>query len=142
MRIGKDSSISLYCTFLEPWNIRIGNNVAINQSVFIDARGGVDIGSNVNIGRSVYIYTGSHEYNKPGFDYLLKRVNVCDDAWIASNSVILPGVIIGKGSVTAAGSVVTKSTEPHTVVGGNPAKKIKDRIIELDYKTRYFEFLY
>ena len=51
-----------------------------------------------------------------------------DDCWIASNAVILAGVTIGKGSVVAAGAVVTESVPPFSVVGGVPAKLIKSRI--------------
>lgn len=49
-----------------------------------------------------------------------------EDAWVGANSIILPGVIIGKGCVIGAGSVVTKNTEPFSVFAGNPAKKLKN----------------
>jgi acetyltransferase-like isoleucine patch superfamily enzyme len=49
-----------------------------------------------------------------------------DDAWIGFNSIILKGVTIGKGSIVGAGSVVTKSVPPWTIVGGNPAKIIRE----------------
>jgi acetyltransferase-like isoleucine patch superfamily enzyme len=50
-----------------------------------------------------------------------------DDCWVGANSIILPGVTIGQGSIIAAGSVVTKDVEAFSIVGGVPAKKIKDR---------------
>ena len=50
-----------------------------------------------------------------------------DDCWIASHAVILSGVTIGRGSVVAAGSIVTKDVPPYSVVGGNPAKLIRSR---------------
>lgn len=51
-----------------------------------------------------------------------------DDVWIGAGAIILTGVTIGKGSVIAAGSIVTKDVEPYTIVGGNPAKLIKKRV--------------
>jgi acetyltransferase-like isoleucine patch superfamily enzyme len=52
-------------------------------------------------------------------------VKICDNVWIGMNAVILKGVTIGENSVVAAGSVVTKSVEPNTVVAGNPAVIVK-----------------
>jgi acetyltransferase-like isoleucine patch superfamily enzyme len=54
-----------------------------------------------------------------------KPVEIGDNVWIGANSIILPGVTIGSGSVIAAGSVVTKNIPPYTLAGGNPAKIIK-----------------
>ena len=59
----------------------------------------------------------------PKFDCFGKIV-VEDWAYIGANSLILPGVTIGEGALVAAGSVVTKSVAPKTVVGGNPARYI------------------
>jgi acetyltransferase-like isoleucine patch superfamily enzyme len=56
-----------------------------------------------------------------------KEVIIEDDCWIAANSILLAGVTIGKGSVVAAGSVVTENVPPYSVVAGVPAKWIKSR---------------
>ena len=50
--------------------------------------------------------------------------------WIGARAIILPGVTIGEGAVVAAGAVVTKDVEPWAVVGGNPAKFIKKRVLK------------
>ena len=60
-------------------------------------------------------------------DDITSPVIIGNDVWIGSNAIILQGVKIGDGAVVAAGAVVTKYVEPYTVVGGVPAKKIKDR---------------
>jgi Acetyltransferase (isoleucine patch superfamily) len=49
-----------------------------------------------------------------------------DDVWIGSGSIILKGITIGEGSVVAAGSVVTKDVSPNVIVGGNPARVLKE----------------
>lgn len=141
MEIGKDSTIFLHCKFSSPWNIKLGDNVAISQYSYLDGRGGLFIGNNVNIGRSVSVFTGTHEYNKPGFDYVTHKVHIHDNVWIASNALLLPGVQLNEGCVIAAGAVVTKNIDAYTVVGGNPAKKIKERNRGLSYITKYIRFL-
>jgi acetyltransferase-like isoleucine patch superfamily enzyme len=60
----------------------------------------------------------------------VKPVRICDKAWLGINVIVLKGVEIGEGAVVAAGSVVTKSVPPWTVVGGNPAKVLREIPIE------------
>ena len=77
------------------------------------------------------ITDGTHNFDSR--DTLIRKqgnsysyVIIKDDVWIGANVKILPGVIIGEGSVIAAGAVVTKDVEPYSLYGGVPAKKIKD----------------
>lgn len=66
---------------------------------------------------------------------------ISDRAWIAYRAIILPGVTIGEGAVVGAGAVVMKDVEPYTIVGGNPAKVIKKRSLDLDYTLKYNPWL-
>ena len=91
----------------EPYLITIGNNCAITHDVSIHTHGG---------GRAARQLC-------PDFDTFGKVV-IEDWAYIGAYSQIMPGVTIGEGALVAAGSVVTKSVPPHTVVGGNPARYI------------------
>jgi acetyltransferase-like isoleucine patch superfamily enzyme len=80
----------------------------------------------------VSIYSENHLFDDPELSIKeqgVKRefVKIEDDCWIAANTVILAGVTIGRGSVIAAGSVVTKDVPPYSIVGGVPAKVIKSR---------------
>ena len=77
----------------------------------------------------------AENHNLESIDFPMKDQGVTtapiiieDDCWIAANSIILAGVRIGKGSVIAAGSVVTKDVKQYSVMVGNPAKKLKSRI--------------
>ncbi len=67
-------------------------------------------------------------YGKPKDWTYVKRdpVTICNKAWIGFNAIIMKGVTVGEGSIIAAGSVVTKDVPPHTIVGGNPAKIIRE----------------
>jgi acetyltransferase-like isoleucine patch superfamily enzyme len=80
----------------------------------------------------VSIYSENHNFSEtavPMIEQGVTRsfVKIEDDCWIAANSVILAGVTVGKGSVVAAGSIVTKDVPPYSVVAGNPAQVIKSR---------------
>jgi acetyltransferase-like isoleucine patch superfamily enzyme len=75
----------------------------------------------------VQIWTAQHDWQSADFAYVSAPVRIGDRAWICSRSIILPGVTIGEGAVVAAGSVVSKDVAPWTLVGGNPARKLRDR---------------
>ena len=112
--------------------IIVGNNVGISQNAFIQVRGLVEIGSNIMIGPNVSIFSENHSFAK--IDELLtnqptirKGVKIENNVWIGANSTILDGVVVGEGSIIAAGSVVNKSIPKFSIVGGVPAKIIKMR---------------
>jgi acetyltransferase-like isoleucine patch superfamily enzyme len=117
-------------------SIRIGNNTRIHGTC-IHAYQNIIIGNNVLIAANCNIIDGNgHDLS---FDNPSNRINtiggsksviINDNVWIGANSLILPGVTIGEGSVIAAGSIVTKDIPPMVVAGGNPAKVIKKVISE------------
>ncbi|MDV0785986.1 acyltransferase [Citrobacter amalonaticus] len=113
--------------------IAIGRNTTINKGVYLDGRGKIYLGSNVSISPDVKIITASHDVNCPEFTLQLKPVDIDDYVWVCSAAIILPGVTLGKGSVIAAGAVVTKDVAPYTIVAGNPARVIGYRKKELHY---------
>ncbi len=119
-------------------NISIGENSIINRRCYLDGRGELLIGDNVSVSPDVYVITATHDLDDERFKAVLRSVNIEDYVWIGARAIILPGVTLARGSVVGAGSVVTRSTEPFTVVAGNPARKIKDRSETLTYQLRYF----
>lgn len=107
--------------------VNIGNHCLINTRNWPSEPYLVTIGNNVQITHNVSIHThgGGNAVRKehPDFD-VFGKVVIEDWAYIGAFSQIMPGVTIGKGALVAAGSVVTKSVAPYTVVGGNPARFI------------------
>lgn len=140
-KMGKSVYISRNFDVRNPRNVKIGNNVVLNKRVLLDGRGAeLVIGNNVDIAQDVQIWT--QEHNVKSSDHELKSANVIieDNVWIASRAIILPGVILGYGSVIACGAVVTKDVPPYTIVGGIPATKIGNRNKNLSYKLTYRPF--
>lgn len=110
-------------------NITIGDYCVINSFVHIWAGGsGLIIGDRVMIASHTAITTLTHDYyddNKRFSPAIDKKIIIGDDVWIGAHSVIMPGIIIGRGAIIGAGSVVTKNVADSTIVAGVPAKLIK-----------------
>jgi acetyltransferase-like isoleucine patch superfamily enzyme len=110
----------------------IGNNVGIAQNCFIQVRGKVKIGSDVIFGPGVSIFSETHNFDNSDDPVCIqgetrKGVIIEDGVWIGTRAVILDGVTVGRNSIIAAGSIVNKDVQPQTIVGGVPAKLIKNR---------------
>ena len=99
--------------------VKIGNNVMIMS------RGGITIEDDVMIAANVQLISNNHDLHDHQL-LLCKPVRVCRNAWIGAGATILPGVTVGENAVVAAGAVVTKDVAANTIVGGNPAKFIKN----------------
>lgn len=118
-------------------NLSIGNNVSIPRySHIFCTEAPLNIGNNIVFGPAPTIVTGNHRIDVVG-KYIVdsheklpendKEVNIEDDVWVGANVTILMGVTIGRGSVIAAGAVVNKSCPPYSIIGGIPAKILKQR---------------
>lgn len=115
-----------YCEFGK--EVSIGDHTFINMGVTMLDGAKITIGSNVMIGPATQFYTPSHS-----LDYLRRRkwetfckpITIEDDVWIGGHVVINQGVTIGARSVVAANSVVNSDVSPDTLVGGAPAKVIR-----------------
>ena len=107
----------------------MGSWVAIDDAVNLYSADKIKIGTKVAISREALICTASHDISKPNRPLVTAPITICDGVWIGARAIVLPGVTIGEGAIIAAGAVVTKDVEPWSVVGGNPAKVIKKRVI-------------
>lgn len=129
--IGKtvDPSFRMFPPFTADFgkNITIGKNVFFNSGCRFQDQGGITIGNGVLIGHNVVIATINHDLSpENGRKNHYAPVKICDNVWIGSNATILPGVTVGEWAVVAGGAVVTIDVKPYTVVGGVPARVIKE----------------
>lgn len=117
-------------------NLKIEGNVYIGGETILHCEGGLSIGYNSKIGGCCFIMTTNHNYKsttRVPFDNigLMQKVEIGKNCWIGAKSIICPGVKIEDGAIVAMGSVVTKSVPKGAIVGGNPAKIIKYRDLEV-----------
>ncbi len=116
----------------------IGARTRINRDCCLDMRGPLLIGHDVSVSPEVMILTGQHRHDRPGFGFETRPVVIEDHVWIGSRAIILPGTSLGRGSVVAAGAVVSGRVAPMTVVAGIPARPVRTRPEEaLDYVLDY-----
>ncbi len=113
--IGRDSQIETDCLIGD--NVIFGNKVAIVGKYDHHYQ---QLGVPIRMASRIR----DEDYNWKGLD---SKTIIEDDVWIGYGAIIMSGVTIKKGSIIAAGSVVTKDTEPYSIFGGNPAKKITNR---------------
>jgi len=116
-----------FCGFKIGRNVYIGSELLVITNSYNIANKLI-IGERVSIAPRVTIVLASGSNNSRLMKYIPiveGNVKLCDDCWIGTGSIILPGITIGEYSIVAAGSVVTKDVEPFTVVAGVPAKVIK-----------------
>ena len=105
--------------------LNIGRGTYINGAR-ISAKYQINIGNNCTIAPEVLIMDSDfHDMNDHSKEGISQPINIEDHVWIATRATILKGITIGEHSVVAAGAVVTKDVPPYTVVGGNPARVIK-----------------
>jgi acetyltransferase-like isoleucine patch superfamily enzyme len=135
--IGSHTSVHMRCRFYNPSLVTIGNNSIINCYVLLDGRYPLTIGDNVSISEEVMLLTLEHDPDSPTFANRGAPIVVENRVFIGTRALILPGVTIGEGAVVGAGAVVTRDVEPYTIVAGVPARFIRQRSRNLEYKLDY-----
>ena len=105
--------------------VKIGNNVMIMPDCLMMSRGEITIDDDVMIAANVQLISNNHDLHDHAL-LLCKPVHIGRNAWIGAGATILPSVTVGENAVVAAGAVVTKDVAANTIVGGNPAKFIKN----------------
>lgn len=118
-------------------NITLGSHIYASARVMLlttDSK--LTIGNYAMLGQNLIVVTGDHRTDCIGLPMIEVQeklpendadVTIEDDVWIGANSTVLKGVTIGRGSIIAAGSVVTKSIPPYSICAGTPARVLKQR---------------
>ncbi|MAR92625.1 MAG: colanic acid biosynthesis acetyltransferase WcaF [Pseudomonadales bacterium] len=126
--IGKGVLIRPSVRITYPWKIVIGDYSWIGDNTELYSLGEIHIGRHVVISQRSYLCTGTHDYQNSNFALITKPIVIEDQAWVATDVFVAPGVTIGEGAVVAARSTVTKSLKGGIIYRGNPAKAVRDRL--------------
>lgn len=123
------SNVLPSCRIWQPWNLTMGAYACISENVDCYSVAPIVLGDQVTVSQGVRLCTAGHDISSPIMELTYKPIVVGANAWVAAWSIVMPGIMIGEGAVVAAGAVVTKDVEPWTVVGGNPARFLKKRVL-------------
>lgn len=128
-KIGKGVLIKPNVSIKYPWKLTIGNYSWIGENVWIDNLGEVIIGENVCISQGAMLLCGNHNYKKSTFDLMVGNIVLEDGVWIGAHSIVCPGITCKSHSILSVNSVATKDLAAYTIYQGNPAQKVRQRII-------------
>ncbi len=116
-------------TIIHPNKIIRGKNVypGDSPSNYIQAINGIKIGDDTNLGPGVGLISANHNFIENKIHDVVSPIIIGKNCWIGMNAIVLPSVVLGDYTIVGAGSVVTNNFEEgYCVIGGNPAKKIKN----------------
>ena len=131
--IGKGSFVHMGCKFQR--GVKIGDRSIIGRDCIL--WGNIFIANDVSITADSYLFSSTHYVDDDKFTAYHKAVCICDRAWLGVRAVVQPGVTVGMGAVLGANSVATHDLEPFGIYGGTPAKLIKYRNRDINYKLKY-----
>lgn len=129
-KMGKGVVIKPSVNIKYPWRLSIGNYVWIGEHVWIDNLDNITIGDNVCISQGAMLLSGNHNYKKQGFDLMIAPIIIEEGVWIGAKAVVTGGTTCKNHSILTVASVAPKFMEAYAIYRGNPAVKVRERIIE------------
>jgi putative colanic acid biosynthesis acetyltransferase WcaF len=117
-----------------PWRLSVGAHSAVGDNAILFCLGPISIGTRCTISQYAHLCSGSHDYTSKEMTLLTKPIVIEDDAWIAADVFVGPGVTVGRDSVVGARSTVFHSLPPGMICGGDNARPIRPR--EVRYPNR------
>lgn len=113
----------------QPWMLTMDDYACLAEGVDCYNAAPIHIGRNATVSQRAFLCTAGHDITDPHHAQTEAPITIADRAWVCAEAFVGQGVTIGEGAVCAARSVVVKEVEPWVVVGGNPAKYIKNRVL-------------
>ncbi len=128
-RIGRGCHVYSSCRVWAPWNLTMGDYACLGHDVDCYTVDRVEIEAHATVSQYSFLCTASHDIASPNMELVTAPITIGSQAWIAAGAFIGPGVHVGVGAVVAARAVVVRNVGAWNVVGGNPARVIKSRVL-------------
>lgn len=117
-KIGKGLVLKNNVTIKSPWNLSVGDDCWIGESVWIDNLDKVFIGSNVCISQGALLLTGNHDYKQSSMPYRNAPITIENGVWIGANTTVCAGVIVHENAILTVGSMTSKDLEANGIYQG------------------------
>lgn len=129
-KIGKGVVIKQGVRIKYPWLLEVGDHVWIGELVWIENHSKVRIGNHACISQGAMLLCGNHDYTKSTFDLMVGEITLEEGVWIGAKALVCPGVTCHSHSVLSVCSVASKNLEAYSIYRGNPAVKVKERVVK------------
>jgi putative colanic acid biosynthesis acetyltransferase WcaF len=127
-QIGKGVIVRPNVTIPYPWKLQIGDYSWIGDHAVLYCFAKITIGKNVVISQKSYLCAGTHDYRSPGFDMQAFPIVIEDEAWLAADVFVAPGITVGRGAVVGSRSSVFGDLPGMMVCVGSPARPVRARL--------------
>ncbi len=129
-RVHKTAVVYSSATIYLPSNLEMGEHAIIGSCVDCYNVDKISLGAFAMVSQKTYLCSASHDFTRNDMPLVSAPIIIEDHAWIAADVFVGMGVTVGQGAIVGARSSLFRDVEPWTVVGGNPARFIKKRLIE------------
>ena len=129
-RVASTANVYATARVFMPWNLVMKDYACLASGVDCYNAAAVVIGVNATVSQRSFLCTASHNISSPHHEQTELPIYIGERAWVAAEAFVGPGVTVGEGAVVGARAVVFGDVEPWTVVGGNPARVLKRRVID------------
>lgn len=129
-KVARTANVYASAKIFMPWNLVMKDHACLASGVDCYNAASVVIGVNATVSQRSFLCTASHDISSPHHEQTERPICIGDRAWVAAEAFVGPGVTIGEGAVVGARAAVFGDVEPWTVVGGNPAKMLKRRVLD------------
>jgi putative colanic acid biosynthesis acetyltransferase WcaF len=129
-KVGKKVIIKPGVNIKYPWLLTIGDHSWIGENVWIDNLDKVTIGKHCCLSQGALLLCGNHNYKKSTFDLMIGSITLEDGVWLGAQSIVTGNTVCKSHAVLSVQSTASGNLDPYSIYKGNPAIKIKDRIIK------------
>ncbi|MBL8330563.1 MAG: putative colanic acid biosynthesis acetyltransferase [Rubrivivax sp.] len=128
-RVGAQAHVYPSTRIYLPWRLSLGAQASIGEWALVYNLGEVVIGDRATVSHRAHLCAGTHDHTSPELPLIRARIEIGPQAWVCADALVGPGVTVGAGAIVGAAAVAVRDVPAWTIVAGNPARPIKQRVL-------------